>query len=84
MTPRGKEFLEKEFKRLFQDWHQPNKETTPAEVMLYGGDSRMVIGKILEEFTILQAKYNLLAKESPHLENENPTVVNWAWLTSLS
>ncbi|KAJ9088022.1 hypothetical protein DSO57_1027215 [Entomophthora muscae] len=43
----------------------------PAEVQVYGGDACLVIGKVLEEFTLMQAKYKLLTNHSPLLENDN-------------
>ena len=71
MTPRGKECLGNEFRRFFQDWYQPKEESTQAEVMVYEGDARMVIGKVLEEFAALQARFNTLAKGPDHLLNDN-------------
>ncbi|KAJ9083926.1 hypothetical protein DSO57_1029562, partial [Entomophthora muscae] len=43
----------------------------PAEVQVHGGDARLVIGKVLEEFAVMQAKYKLLINHSPLLGNEN-------------
>ncbi|KAJ9060674.1 hypothetical protein DSO57_1028448 [Entomophthora muscae] len=43
----------------------------PAEVQVYGGDAYLVIGKVLEEFVLMQAKYKLLTNPSPLLENDN-------------
>ncbi|KAJ9062848.1 hypothetical protein DSO57_1006296 [Entomophthora muscae] len=43
----------------------------PAEVQVYGGDARLVIGKVLEEFALMQAKYKLLTNHSSLLENDN-------------
>ncbi|KAJ9070012.1 hypothetical protein DSO57_1012922 [Entomophthora muscae] len=73
MTTRGKEFLESEFKRLFQEWYQPKEGSTSAEVMVYGGDTRMIIGKVLEKLLVLQEKYNILAKGPYHLLIDNPS-----------
>ncbi|KAJ9049952.1 hypothetical protein DSO57_1019283 [Entomophthora muscae] len=36
-----------------------------------GGDACLVIGKVLEEFSLMQAKYKLLTNHSPLLENDN-------------
>ncbi|KAJ9059665.1 hypothetical protein DSO57_1039085 [Entomophthora muscae] len=33
----------------------------------------MVIGKILEEFAVMQSQFNLLSKEVSHLKNDNLT-----------
>lgn len=54
MATRAKKFLEKKFKRLFQDWYQPKEYSTPAEVMVYEINARMIIKKVLKEFAILQ------------------------------
>ncbi|KAJ9076888.1 hypothetical protein DSO57_1021965 [Entomophthora muscae] len=67
MTLKGKDFLENEVKRL------PKEGSTPAEVMVYREDARIVIKKMFEDFAILQAKYNILSKESLHLKNDNPS-----------
>ncbi|KAJ9079730.1 hypothetical protein DSO57_1032471 [Entomophthora muscae] len=71
MTNRGREFIGGEFARLLQDWYQPTEGLAPAEVQVYGGDARLVIGKVLEEFALMQAKYKLLTNHSPLLENDN-------------
>ncbi|KAJ9048356.1 hypothetical protein DSO57_1035816 [Entomophthora muscae] len=71
MTTRGKEFIGREFKRLFQNWYQPKNGLTPAEVMVYEGNAFVIIGKILEDFAVMQSKYFTLPKEAPHLENDN-------------
>ncbi|KAJ9059185.1 hypothetical protein DSO57_1005107 [Entomophthora muscae] len=73
MTPQNKEFLGKGFKRMFHDGFWPKEGSIPAEVKIYEGDACMVIEKFFEEFSIFQVKYNVLAKESLHLENDIPT-----------
>ncbi|KAJ9071738.1 hypothetical protein DSO57_1033993 [Entomophthora muscae] len=71
MTDRGREFIRAEFTRLLQDWYQPTEGLAPAEVQVYGGDARLVIGKVLKEFALIQAKYKLLINHSPLLGNDN-------------
>ncbi|KAJ9065919.1 hypothetical protein DSO57_1014753, partial [Entomophthora muscae] len=71
MTSRGREFFGGEFARLLHDWYQPKEGLAPAEVQVYGGDTCLVIGKVLEEFAIMQAKYKLLTHHSLLLENDN-------------
>ncbi|KAJ9054484.1 hypothetical protein DSO57_1013974 [Entomophthora muscae] len=71
MTNRGREFIGREFARLLQDWYQPTEGLAPAEVQVYGGDACLVIGKVLEEFSLMQAKYKLLTNHSPLLENND-------------
>ncbi|KAJ9050630.1 hypothetical protein DSO57_1012832 [Entomophthora muscae] len=71
MTNRGREFIGREFARLLQDCYWPTEGLAPAEVQVYGGDAHLVIGKVLEEFAIMQAKYKLLTNHSPLLENDN-------------
>ncbi|KAJ9084194.1 hypothetical protein DSO57_1026963 [Entomophthora muscae] len=71
MTDRGREFIGEEFARLLQDWYQPTEGLVPAEVQVYGGDALLVIGKVLEEFALMQAKYKLLTNHSPLLENDD-------------
>ncbi|KAJ9085285.1 hypothetical protein DSO57_1015489 [Entomophthora muscae] len=71
MSNRGREFIREEFARLLQDWYQPTEWLAPAEVQVYSGDSCLVIGKVLEEFSLMQAKYKLLTNPSPLLENDN-------------
>ncbi|KAJ9060409.1 hypothetical protein DSO57_1031183 [Entomophthora muscae] len=71
MTDRGREFVGIEFTRLLQDWYCPTEGLAPAEVQVYGGDARLVIGKVLEEFALMQAKYKLLTNHSPLLGNDN-------------
>ncbi|KAJ9090193.1 hypothetical protein DSO57_1004771 [Entomophthora muscae] len=71
MTNRGREFIGGEFVRLLQDWYQPTEGLAPAEVQVYGGDACLVIGKILEEFALMQAKYKLLTNHSLLLGNDN-------------
>ncbi|KAJ9084542.1 hypothetical protein DSO57_1023427 [Entomophthora muscae] len=71
MTDRGRNFIGGEFARLLQDWYQPTEELAPAEIQVYGGDACLVIGKVLEEFALMQAKYKLLTNHSPLLENDN-------------
>ncbi|KAJ9054164.1 hypothetical protein DSO57_1017641 [Entomophthora muscae] len=71
MTNRGREFIGEEFARLLHDWYQPTEGLAPAEVQVYGGDAFLVIGKVLEEFSLMQAKYKLLTNPSPLLENDN-------------
>ncbi|KAJ9062326.1 hypothetical protein DSO57_1012117 [Entomophthora muscae] len=71
MRNRGREFIGGEFARLLQDWYRPTEGLAPAEVQVYGGDACLVIGKVLEEFALMQAKYKLLTNHSPLLENAN-------------
>ncbi|KAJ9076328.1 hypothetical protein DSO57_1027315 [Entomophthora muscae] len=71
MSNRGREFIGEEFARLLQDWYWPTGKLAPAEVQVYGGDACLVIGKVLEEFALMQAKYKLLTNPSPLLENDN-------------
>ncbi|KAJ9079699.1 hypothetical protein DSO57_1032749 [Entomophthora muscae] len=63
MTDRGREFI--------RDWYWPTEGLAPAEVQVYGGDAFLVIGKVLEEFALMQAKYKFLTNHSPLLENDN-------------
>ncbi|KAJ9072760.1 hypothetical protein DSO57_1023934 [Entomophthora muscae] len=69
MTDRGREFIGTEFTRLLQDWYQPTEGLAPSEVQVYGGDACLVIGKVLEEVALMQAKYKLLTNHSPLLGN---------------
>ncbi|KAJ9052914.1 hypothetical protein DSO57_1029373 [Entomophthora muscae] len=71
MTNRGREFIGEEFARLLQDCYWPTEGLAPAKVQVYGGGACLVIGKVLEEFSLMQAKYKLLANPSPLLENDN-------------
>ncbi|KAJ9066699.1 hypothetical protein DSO57_1006922 [Entomophthora muscae] len=71
MTNRGREFIGGEFVRLLQNWYWPIEGLAPAEVQVYSGDACLVIGKVLEEFALMQAKYKLLINHSPLLENDN-------------
>ncbi|KAJ9052461.1 hypothetical protein DSO57_1033929 [Entomophthora muscae] len=71
MINRGREFIGGEFARLLQDWYWPTEGLAPAEVQVYGGDACLVIGKVLEEFSLMQAKYKLLTNHSPLLGNVN-------------
>ncbi|KAJ9050670.1 hypothetical protein DSO57_1012429 [Entomophthora muscae] len=73
MTTRGKEFIERKFKRLLQEWYQPKEGFIPPEAKFYGENACMVIKKVLEEFAAIHSKYKLLSKESPHLKNDTPT-----------
>ncbi|KAJ9085641.1 hypothetical protein DSO57_1012013 [Entomophthora muscae] len=73
MTDRGREFIGNEFNRLLQDWYWPTERLAPAEVQVYGGDTHLVIGKVLEEFALMQAKYKLLTNHLPLLGNDNPS-----------
>ncbi|KAJ9089235.1 hypothetical protein DSO57_1014986 [Entomophthora muscae] len=43
----------------------------PVEVQVYCGEAHLVIGKVLEEFALMQAKYKLQTNHSPLLENDN-------------
>ncbi|KAJ9086759.1 hypothetical protein DSO57_1000385 [Entomophthora muscae] len=70
MTDRGREFKGREFARLLQDWYRPTEGLEPAEVHVYGGDTCLVVGKVLEEFALMQAKY-ISNHYSPLLENDN-------------
>ncbi|KAJ9052432.1 hypothetical protein DSO57_1034121 [Entomophthora muscae] len=71
MTDRGKEFIRFEFTRLLKDWYQPPEGLAPAEVQLHEGDACLVIGKVLEEFAVMQAKYKLQPSHMPQLGNVN-------------
>ncbi|KAJ9088025.1 hypothetical protein DSO57_1027218 [Entomophthora muscae] len=71
MSNRGREFIREEFARLLQDWYQPPEGLALAEVQVYGGDAHLVIGKVLKEFALMQAKYKLLTNPSPLLENDD-------------
>ncbi|KAJ9067986.1 hypothetical protein DSO57_1033310 [Entomophthora muscae] len=64
MTDRGREFIGNEFTR-------PTEGLAPAEVQVHGGNARLVIGKVLEEFAVIQAKYKLLINYSPLLGKDN-------------
>ncbi|KAJ9088564.1 hypothetical protein DSO57_1021835, partial [Entomophthora muscae] len=72
MTDRGREFIGNEFTRLLQEWYRPTEGLAPAEVQVYDGDACLVIGKMLEEFALMQAKYKLLANHSPLLGMTTP------------
>ncbi|KAJ9076852.1 hypothetical protein DSO57_1022295 [Entomophthora muscae] len=48
-----------------------NEGLAPAEVQVHGGDAHLVIGKGLEEFAVMQAKYKLLINHSPLLGNDD-------------
>ncbi|KAJ9088768.1 hypothetical protein DSO57_1019920 [Entomophthora muscae] len=71
MTDRGREFIGNEFIRLLQDWYRLTEGLVPAEVQVHGGDARLVIGKVLEELVVMQAKYKLIAYHSPLLGNDD-------------
>ncbi|KAJ9072731.1 hypothetical protein DSO57_1024230 [Entomophthora muscae] len=71
MTDRGSEFIGGEFARLLQDWYWPTEGLAPAEVQVYDGDTCLVIGKVLEEFALMQAKHKLLTNHSPLLGNDD-------------
>ena len=71
MTDRGREFIGNEFTRLLQECYQPPTGLAPSEVQVHGGDACLVVGKVLEEFAVMQAKYKLLINPSSPLENDN-------------
>ncbi|KAJ9084522.1 hypothetical protein DSO57_1023617 [Entomophthora muscae] len=71
MTDGGREFIGNEFTRLLKDWYRPAEGLAPAEVQVHGGDVRLVIRKVLEEFAVMQSKYKLLANHLPLLGNGN-------------
>ncbi|KAJ9088968.1 hypothetical protein DSO57_1017748 [Entomophthora muscae] len=71
MTDRGREFIGNEFTRLLKDWYRTTERLAPAKVQVQGGDVCLVIGKVLEEFALMQAKYKLLACHLPLLVNDN-------------
>ncbi|KAJ9076662.1 hypothetical protein DSO57_1023990 [Entomophthora muscae] len=71
MTDRGHEFIGNEFIRLLKDWYRPTEGLAPAEVQVHGGNARLVIGKLLEEFALMQAQYKLLASQHHLLVNDN-------------
>ncbi|KAJ9080353.1 hypothetical protein DSO57_1025874, partial [Entomophthora muscae] len=55
---------------LLQEWYRPTEGLVPTEVQVHGGDARLVIVKVLEEFAVMQAKYKLLTNHSPLLRND--------------
>ncbi|KAJ9060447.1 hypothetical protein DSO57_1030809 [Entomophthora muscae] len=71
MTDRGREFIGNEFTWLLQDWYRPTEGLAAAKVQVYGGDACLVIGKVLEEFALMQTKYKILANPSPLLGNDD-------------
>ncbi|KAJ9067126.1 hypothetical protein DSO57_1003038 [Entomophthora muscae] len=71
MTDRGQEFIGNEFNRLLKYWYKPTEDLAPAEVQVHGGDARLVIRKVLEEFSLMQAQYKLLASQHLLLGNDN-------------
>ncbi|KAJ9084615.1 hypothetical protein DSO57_1022697 [Entomophthora muscae] len=71
ITDRGREFIGNEFTRLLQNWYQRTKRLASAEVQVYDGEARLVIGKVLKEFALMQAKYKLLTNDSPLLGNDD-------------
>ncbi|KAJ9054445.1 hypothetical protein DSO57_1014468 [Entomophthora muscae] len=71
MTDRGREFIGNEFTSLLQEWYRSTEGLAPAEVQVYGGDVCLVIGKVLEGFAVMQAKYKLLINHSPLLGNDS-------------
>ncbi|KAJ9073574.1 hypothetical protein DSO57_1014761 [Entomophthora muscae] len=38
---------------------------------MHGGDAHLAMGKVLEEFSLMQAKYKLLASHTPLLGNDS-------------
>ncbi|KAJ9074687.1 hypothetical protein DSO57_1004137 [Entomophthora muscae] len=56
--------------RLLKDWYRPTEGLAPAEVQVHGWDARLVMGKVLEEFALMQAQYKLLASQHPLLVND--------------
>ncbi|KAJ9086259.1 hypothetical protein DSO57_1006143 [Entomophthora muscae] len=71
MTDRGREFIGNEFTRFLKDWYRLTEGLAPAKVQVRGGDTHLVIGKVLEEFAVMQAKYKLLASHLLLLGNVN-------------
>ncbi|KAJ9058950.1 hypothetical protein DSO57_1007347 [Entomophthora muscae] len=71
MSDRGSKFIVNEFTRLLQEWYRPTEELAPAEVQVHDGDACLVIGKVLEEFSVMQAKYKLMNNHSPLMGNVN-------------
>ncbi|KAJ9069695.1 hypothetical protein DSO57_1015774 [Entomophthora muscae] len=71
MSNIGREFIGEEFARLLQGWYQPTEGLAPAKVQVYSEDAHLVIGKVLKEFALMQAKYKLLTNPSPLLENDD-------------
>ncbi|KAJ9054201.1 hypothetical protein DSO57_1017164, partial [Entomophthora muscae] len=71
MTDRGRKFIGNEFTRLLQEWYRPTEGLVPAEVQVHGGDAHLLIGKVLEEFAVMQAKYKLLINHSSLLGNDS-------------
>ncbi|KAJ9063707.1 hypothetical protein DSO57_1038142, partial [Entomophthora muscae] len=51
----------------------PTEGLAPAEAQVHDEDARLVIGKVLEEFAVMQAKYKykLLINHSSLLGNDN-------------
>ncbi|KAJ9051960.1 hypothetical protein DSO57_1038911 [Entomophthora muscae] len=72
MTDRGREFVGFEPTRLLKDWYQPPEGLAPAEVQVHRGDAYLVIGKVLEEFALIQGKYKLQLSHMPQLGSDNP------------
>ncbi|KAJ9089985.1 hypothetical protein DSO57_1007278 [Entomophthora muscae] len=70
MTDRGRKFIVNEFIRFLQEWYRPTEGLAPAEVQVNGGHACLVIGKVLEEFAVMQVKYKLLINHSPLLGND--------------
>ncbi|KAJ9063966.1 hypothetical protein DSO57_1035401 [Entomophthora muscae] len=50
---------------------QAHRGAGACEVQVHGEDARLVIGKVLKEFSVMQAKYKLLINHSPLLGNDN-------------
>ncbi|KAJ9054652.1 hypothetical protein DSO57_1011883 [Entomophthora muscae] len=71
MTDRRSEFIGNEFTRLLQEWYIPTAGLAPADVQVHGRDACLVIGKVLEEFAVMQAKYKFFINPQPLLENDN-------------
>ncbi|KAJ9083842.1 hypothetical protein DSO57_1030565 [Entomophthora muscae] len=71
MSDKGRGFIGNEFTRLLKVWYRPTEGLAPAESQVHTGYACLVIGKVLEEFEGIQARYKLLAGHLTLLENDN-------------
>ncbi|KAJ9081438.1 hypothetical protein DSO57_1014735 [Entomophthora muscae] len=70
---RGKEFSGKDFMPLFQELYIFPEGLTQTDVVVHGTDSRMLVKKVLKEFSGLYFRYKVLKVEHCHLKNGAPT-----------
>ncbi|KAJ9084344.1 hypothetical protein DSO57_1025538 [Entomophthora muscae] len=63
------------FTQFWKGWYQATEGLAPTEVQVHGRDTCLVIGKVLEEFAVMQAKYKLQPSHMPQLVNHNPSQV---------